>query len=187
MPPDSDVTELLLASSGGRRDAFDTLFPKVYEELRRLAHARLRGEARAQTVQTTGLVHEAYLRLVRLERVEWQDRAHFMAVASEAMRRVLVDAARRRRALRRGGGAPPASLDVDPALDDAPAEAVLKLDELLRGLAGAHPRPARALELSYFAGLTNPEAADALGLSLATLERDLRFARAWLARAWGAA
>lgn len=185
MGADSDVTDLLLASSGGRREAFDALFPKVYEELRRLARARLRGENPGRTIQTTGLVHEAYLRLIRIERVEWQDRAHFLAVASEAMRRVLVDAARRRRALRRGGGQGTVPLDEDPSLSDEPAETVLRLDEILQGLAAAHPRPARVLELVCFAGLTNSEAADALGISLATLERDLRFARAWVARAWG--
>ena len=182
---DSDITELLLASSGGRREAFDVLFPKVYEELRRLAHARMRDEGPRNTVQTTGLVHEAYLRLIRIERVEWRDRAHFLGVASEAMRRVLVDAARRRRALRRGGGAATLPLEGDPPLDDGPAETVLKLDDVLRGLSEAHPRPARAVELVYLAGLTNPEAAEVLGVSVATLERDLRFARAWLARAWG--
>src|SRR5688572_2863422 len=109
--PESDITELLLASSGGRREAFDVLFPKVYEELRRLAHARMRDEGPRNTVQTTGLVHEAYLRLIRIERVEWRDRAHFLGVASEAMRRVLVDAARRRRALRRGGATPTLPLE----------------------------------------------------------------------------
>ena len=178
-----DVTGLLHAWSGGDPAALDRLLPVVYDELRRMAQNRLRGERADHTLGTTGLVHEAYLRLVDVQQVQWNDRAHFLAMASRTMRRVLVDYAKARNAQKRGGGAEHMSLD-EQFLSDEDAETVLDLDDALTRLEGLAPRPAQALECRYFGGLTNDEAATALNVSVATVERDLRFARAWLAREW---
>jgi RNA polymerase sigma factor (TIGR02999 family) len=149
-----------------------------------MAHSRIRNEAAGRTLNTTGLVHEAYLKLVQIDQVQWKDREHFLAVASEVMRRILVDAARRRLALKRGGAARREELQDDPGLSDDRAATITKLDDSLRKMAEKHSRPAQALTHVHFGGLANEEAAQILGVSPATLERDLRFARAWLAREW---
>lgn len=163
------------------------MLPHVYERLRAIARARLRAEQPDHTLDTSALVHEAYLRMTAGTTPDLQDRSHFFAVASTAMRRVLIDHAKHRLAEKRGGGALHVSLDAmvwDDAGTVATAEpdALLSLDEALTRLGEMHPRHAKAIELRYFAGLTLDEAAQVLGTSAPTVMRDLRFAQAWLAR-----
>lgn len=186
MPPSpADFTSLLHAWHGGDAEARDRLAAAVYDELRRLARAHLRAERADHTLNTTGLVHEAYLRLLDVERVGYQDRAHFLAMASRTMRRVLVDWAKARNAQKRGAGALRVEFDEERLLPGEDAATVLDLDDALTRMEAVAPRQARALEARYFGGLSNEEAAAALDVSVATVERDLRFARAWLAREWG--
>ena len=175
------VTQLLVAWQNGEENALDALLPIVYAELRRLASSALRREGRGHTLQTTALVHEAYVRLVGSD-VEWEGSGHFMRVASRAMRRVLVDHARKRRAGKRGGGAAPLDLDsLEGVLPgDAPPEEIIELDEALERLIALEERKGRAVELHYFGGLSYEEVAEALDVSTATVHRDLRMARAWL-------
>jgi RNA polymerase sigma factor (TIGR02999 family) len=182
---DPDITQLLSSWSGGDRDALDQVATAVYDELKRLAHDRLRGERPDHTLNTTGLVHEAYVRLVDVERVEWTDRNHFLSMASRMMRRVLVDQARRRNAAKRGGDGAVTLEDEHLLVTTEQAGTVLELDEAIRRLEEEHPRPAKALELHYFGGLTQQEVGEVLEVSQPTVARDLRFAVAWLARAWG--
>jgi RNA polymerase sigma factor (TIGR02999 family) len=182
MPQDSadrSVTNLLVEWRRGDRAALDRLIPIVYGELRRVASARLSGEG-SHTLQTTALVHEVYLRLVDLDRMTLENRAHFFAMAARLMREILVDHARRRHALKRGGDVTVFGLDgVDPGAENHVVE-VLALDEALTGLARLDERAARVVELRFFAGLTIAETADALGVSAATVERDWTVAKAWL-------
>lgn len=180
---ESDVTQLLHRWRGGDEAALSRLLPVLYDELRRAARAHLRRERDDHTLGTSGLVHEAYLRLLGVDGIDWQDRAHFLAMASRTMRRVLVDWAKARNAAKRGGGAAHVPLD-EGLLSDSEAETVLDLDDALSRLRESAPRQARAAEMRYFGGLSNAEAAAALDVSVATVERDLRFARAWLAHAW---
>lgn len=184
--PSSDITRLLLRWNAGDEQAQDLLVPLLYDELRSLARARLRRERPDHTLDTTALVHEAYLKLGDLPGVRWNDRAHFLALLSRVMRHILVDYARARRAARRGGAQPHVALEENRLVPDEQVEAVLDLEEALSQLSGVHPRPAEAVAHCYFGGLTNEEAAEALGVSRATVERDLRFARAWLAQELGA-
>ena len=183
--PAVDVTQLLLAWGAGDQAAGDRLLAAVYTELRRQAARAMRRESSEHTLQTTALVHEAYLRLVDQRRVVWQNRAHFFGVAAQLMRRILVDHARERRAAKRGGGARPLTLgDVDDAAApaaDAGAD-VLALHEALERLAALDPEQARLVELRYFAGLSIEETAEALGVSPATVKREWAIARAWLRR-----
>lgn len=179
-----DVTRLLLAWRAGDEEALHRLLPALYEQLKRLAHARLAGERPDHTLNTSALVHEAYLKLVDLDRIRWQDRAHFLAMASRVMRRVLIDYAHRRNALKRGGGAPALSLDDVQVMSADQAETLLDLNDALERLEADHPRQARTLELYYFGGLTQAETAEVVGVSQPTVGRDLQFAQAWLARAW---
>lgn len=181
----SDVTTLLQDWAGGDQEALDRLIPLVYEELRRLARQRLRQERPDHTLVTTALVHEAYLRLVDIERVGFQSRAHFLAMASQAMRRVLVDHARRRDAAKRGGGVRPLPLDDALHLADEDAARFLELDDALRRLEAVDERQARILEQHYFGGLSIEEIGEAMTLSRSTVKRDLRFGRAWLATELG--
>jgi RNA polymerase sigma factor (TIGR02999 family) len=176
-----DITLLLQRWSDGDRAALDKLMPLMYERLQRLAHERLRDERHALSVETTALVHDAYLKMVDLRRARFQDRAHFMAMASRIMRRILVDRARARRAEKRGGGAAPIELTDELQISDDRAEALTDLDDALERLAAVDPRRSQILEHRYFAGLSLEETAEVLGVSLATVKRDLRFARAWLA------
>ena len=184
------VTELLHAWGAGDTGAGEALAPLVYAELRRQARLALRREGEGHTLQPTALVHEAWLRLEGQHDARWESRTQFLAVAAQAMRRVLVDHARTRRALKRGGGATPITLgDADRAVAggasaDAAADAVdvLALDDALARLAILDPRKARLVELRYFAGLSIPEAAAALGVSLATVGREWAVARMWLRR-----
>ena len=177
----SDVTRLLADwREQGDERALDALVPLVYEELRRLAAARLRGEREGHTLQPTALVHEAYARLVRAE-LSFSDRVHFFAVAAQMMRRVLVDHARRARSAKRGGGLRAVTLEEHVASPGADTMDILALDQALERLAEQEPRKARAVELHFFGGLSYKETAEALEVSEATVDRDIRMARAWLA------
>jgi RNA polymerase sigma factor (TIGR02999 family) len=155
--------------------------PLVYAELRRLAHRHMRGQAPGHPLQTTALVHEAYLRLIGSSQVGWQNRAHFFAVSAQLMRRVLVDAVRSRQAQKRGGGALLVSLGgADPSQPARPD--LLALDGALEALASFDPRKARVVELRYFGGLTAEEASEVLKVSVATIERDWQMAKLWLSK-----
>jgi RNA polymerase sigma factor (TIGR02999 family) len=180
--PSDEVTTLLLDARRGRREALDELFPLVYDELRRRAHAYLRDERTEHTLSTTALVHEAYLQLVDIERVEFHDRAHFLAVAATAMRRILVDSARRHRAAKRGGGAGTLSLDNVPTVSLQSSEEILVLDGALEKLGRETQRLARIVELRFFGGLTIEETAGALGVAPSTVQLDWQKAKAWLYR-----
>lgn len=180
-----DVTQLLQRWSDGERAALDELIPLVYERLRRIAHDRLRHEPSGLSLNTTALVHDAYLKLVDVRRARFRDRAHFLAMASRVMRRLLVDHARARRTAKRGGGIAAAELTDTLDISDDRAEAITGLDEALVRLAAIDPRRCEILEQRYFGGLSLEETAEVLGVSLATVKRDLRFARAWLAAELG--
>lgn len=174
------VTQILARASAGDAAAADQLLPLVYDELRALASAYLARERSAHTLQPTALVHEAYVRLVSAD-TAWTGRAHFLAVAAIAMRRVLVDHARRRNADKRGGGVDRVELlDADTRTDRRDMQ-ILELDELLRRLEALDPRRARVVELKFFAGMTNEQIAEALGLARSTVADDWTVARAWLA------
>lgn len=177
-----DVTELLLAWNAGEQSAFDRLVPLVYAELRRLAHRHMRGERPGHTLQTTALVHEAYLRLVDASRIRWQNRAQFFAVSAQVMRRILVDAARARGARKRGGGSPHVSLADGPTLPPARGTDLVALDEALHALAAIDPRKVKVVELRYFGGLSVEETAKVLHVSPDTVMRDWKMARLWLLR-----
>jgi len=181
-PP--DVTALLRAFGSGNAGALDELTPLVYQELRRLARRAMRKERRDQTLQTTALVHEAFVRLVDVK-VDWQDRIHFFALASRMMRRILVDHAKARRAAKRGGSADPLPLDEDLVGRGDRGWDFIDLDRALERLAAIAPRQVQAVELRFFGGLNNEEVASALGVSVSTARADLRFARAWLRRQLG--
>ena len=180
--PARDVTELLLAWREGDSSALDALMPVVYGELRRLAHRNLRQGSSDCLLQTTALVHEAYLRLLGSSRVSWQNRAHFFALSAKLMRRVLVDAVRTRRAQKRGGHSPHVSIDGVDGVSDTRHPSLVALDEALTALAVIDARKARVVELRYFGGLSEAEVGEVLGVSLATVERDWRIARLWLSR-----
>lgn len=159
--------------------------PLIYEQLRDLARWHLRHERPGHLLSTTGLVHEAYLKLIDINQVVWQDRSHFLAMASRAMRRLLVDHARLCRARKRGGGYQRVAMEDVRLLADDQVEPLLALEAALQHLTRLDPRKGSVVEYRYFGGLTNEEIAAALGVSLATVKRDLTFARAWLARALG--
>jgi RNA polymerase sigma factor (TIGR02999 family) len=181
------VTELLVAWREGEPGALDRLLPLVYGELRRQARAQLRRERPGHTLQPTALVHEAFLRLFGQRGTQWQNRRQFFAVASQAMRRALVDHARARAAAKRGAGLTRVALS-DAARAAAPLDAdVLALDQALGRLEQLDPRQVRVVELRYFGGLSAEEAAEALDVSLATVNRDWAMARAWLFRELGGA
>jgi RNA polymerase sigma-70 factor, ECF subfamily len=175
-----DATQLLTEWRNGGRAALDQLFALVYEDLRHRARVQLRGGG-ADTLTTTALVHETYLKLITANRVSWQDRAHFLALASTAMRQVLVSYARRNRAAKRGGGAETVSFDDDaPIFTDSGAEDLLALDEALQKLAGVEERLSRTVEMRFFGGLTVEETAEAIGVSVNTVKRDWDRAKSWL-------
>jgi RNA polymerase sigma-70 factor, ECF subfamily len=176
------VTRLLQEWRDGDRAALKKLMPLVYDELRRLAHRYMRRERPGHTLETTAVVNEAYLRLVNQQDVDWRSRAHFFAVSAEAMRHILVDYARQKHANKRGGETQKVALDEAAVASPGRAAQLIALDEALQGLAGLHPRRCRVVELRYFGGMNNREVAEVLGVSEVTVERDWRFARAWLYR-----
>ena len=177
----SDVTQILSAIEAGDPKAAAELLPLVYDELRKLAAARLAQEKPGQTLQPTALVHEAYLRLVGgSQPQDWGGRGHFFAAAAEAMRRILIDHARRKQTRKSGGGRDRLNLDdVEPALEEGD-DRLLVLDEALRQFEAEDPRKAELVKLRFFAGLTAEEAAAALGVSTSTAEKDWAYARSWL-------
>jgi RNA polymerase sigma-70 factor (ECF subfamily) len=181
-PEAPDITRLLRAWSAGSREALDELIPVVYDNLRKMALARMRDERREHTLQPTALINEAYLRLVALRRLQWEDRVHFFAMSSEIMRRVLVDHARSQAYLKRGGGIHLVTLaepsDGKIVLDGE----VLDLDNALKTLEQHDPRKAQITQLRFFAGFTVEEVADMLGISPETVHRDWKFAKAWIGR-----
>lgn len=177
----SDVTRILSQIESGDPAAAEQLLPLVYAELRKLAAAKMTQEQPGLTLSATALVHEAYLRLVDVETAQpYNSRGHFFAAAAEAMRRILVEGARRRQQLKHGGDRQQVELDSECAATAAPSLDLLALDEALSKLAACEPAKAALVKLRYFAGLTMPEAASALGISLATAERQWTFAKSWL-------
>ena len=177
----SDITGLLKRWSAGDEQARDQLIPLVYERLHELAHRRLRQAPGENSLNTTGLVHEAYLKLVDASHVDFPSRAHFLALASEVMRNLLVDRARGRMAVKRGGGKAPLELNETLVIDENHLDRTIELDDALRRLEALNPRQSRLLEHRYFGGLSLEESASATKISLATAKRELRSARAWLA------
>ena len=175
-----DVTDLLVAWREGDQDALAQLIPLVHDELRRIAHGYLMGERPDHTLQTTALVNEAYLRLVNASRVQWQDRAQFFAAAAGSMRRILVDYARRYHAAKRGGGHDALPLDEATLLVEERADTLIALDEALERLSVIDSRLCRVVECRYFAGLSDDETAEALGVTPRTVRRDWVKARGWL-------
>jgi RNA polymerase sigma-70 factor, ECF subfamily len=176
------ITQLLLAWGQGDQAALETFMPLVYDELRRVAARHLRGQRPNHTLQTTALVNEAYLRLIDASQVQWQNRAHFFAVAAHLMRRILVDFARTRNYQKRGGGAQQVSLAEAVMVAPERGADLLALDEALTHLQALNARQAQVVELRYFGGLSEEETAEALKVSVRTVRRDWNFARVWLHR-----
>ena len=180
--PCHQITDLLLAWGNGDRAALDELLPIIHQELRRLARLQMRGERPNHTLQTTALVNEAFLRLVELRRIGWQDRTHFLAISARLMRRILVDHARSRGYEKRGGGAAAVALDDAVVAATEPGTNFVALDDALQDLARLDARKSRVVELRFFGGLSVAETADALDISPETVMRDWRFAKVWLLR-----
>jgi RNA polymerase sigma factor (TIGR02999 family) len=177
-----DVTQLLQAWQDGDSAALESLIPIVYDELHRLAHCCMVRERAKDTLQTTALVHEAYLRLVAAQQVEWKDRVHFFAISAGLMRRILVDFARGRTRQKRGGEARKVALDESAVVSPEPGEDLVALDDALQVLAAIEPRQARVIELRFFGGMTGEEIADLLEISSDTVLRDWKKAKLWLWR-----
>lgn len=182
MPDAPNATALLLAWGSGDPAALEQLMPLVYGEMRRLARLHLRRERVGHTLQATALVNEVYLRLIEVSQVQWQNRAHFFAMASRVMRRILVDAARARRYQKRGGGAERVSLDEALLVSNAPAQDLVALDDALNALAAFDIRKSQVIEMRFFGGLSVDETAAALQVSPDTVMRDWRLAKVWLLR-----
>ncbi len=182
MSEPSTITELLIAWNGGDASALNALVPMVEKQLRRLAARQMRGERPNHTLQTTGLVNEAYMRLARQAGVRWQDRAHFYAIASKIMRRVLLDYAKARKSAKRGGGLTQVELDEYTSRTNVDIDSMIELDEALARLAELDSVKCRVVELRYFGGLSVDETAEVLGVAQVTVMRHWRFAKAWLQR-----
>ncbi|HEV7394949.1 MAG TPA: sigma-70 family RNA polymerase sigma factor [Pyrinomonadaceae bacterium] len=181
MLSDAENVNRLLADWGdGNQQALEELLPLIYNELRRLAHNFLYSERTGHTLQTTALVHEAYLKLSDQKSARWQNRAHFFAIAAQAMRRILIDSARSHAAEKRGGAREKVSLDDAPEISSEPDKNLLALDEALNRLQEIDPQQGRIVELRYFGGLTIEETAEVTKLSPATIKREWTMARAWL-------
>ena len=181
----NEITQLLHDWGQGDPNALDKLLPLVEGELHKLAHHYMARERRGHTLQTTALVNEVYMRLVRARDLPWQDRAHFFAVCARSMRRILTDYARARRYSKRGGGAPRVSLEVVPEVTSKPRTDFVALDDALNRLATLDERKSQAVELRYFGGLSVEETAEVLKVSPETVKRDWKFAKAWLSRELG--
>ena len=186
-PPAHDVTQLLVAWCEGDQEAFERLVPLVYAELRRIAHRRMRDERPDHVLQTTALINEAYLRLIDITRVRWQNRAHFYAVSARVMRRILVDAARERGAHKRGGGISHVAFDEALIPGPEPDSDLVALDAALQALSTVDSRKGQVVELRYFGGLSVEETAEVLHVSVETVARDWRMAKLWLLRELGQA
>jgi len=182
---DQDVTQLLHKLSAGNRTVVNALLPRVYDELHSLAKRQLYGERPNHTLNATALVHEAYLNLVQQRDANWQNRSHFMGIAALAMRRILVNYAKARLAEKRGGGMALATFNDEIAVREARAEELVALDEALSRLEELDERQSQVVTLRYFGGLSQEEIANALGISVPTVGRDWRFAKAWLAKELG--
>jgi RNA polymerase sigma factor (TIGR02999 family) len=182
-PAPKDVTQLLIDWGNGDQEAFAHLLPLVYDELCQIAARALRRERPEHTLQATALVHEAYVRLVDQGRVRWQSRAHFLGIAAQVMRRLLVDHARRHHAAKRGGRGRKVSLDDVLNVSEVRTADIVALDEALTGLAEVDAPQSRIVELRFFGGLTTEEVAEVLGMSPATVKREWSLAKAWLYRA----
>ncbi len=181
--PDETIRDLLQRLDEGDRGANERLYPLVYDELRRMARGQLRGERAGHTLQATALANEAYLRLVGQEKMGARSRAHFLAIAGQAMRRILIDYARKRASEKRGGK--DQRVDFEDVLDVAgvePSTGWLSLEDALKRLETEHPEKVRVVEMRFFAGLTHEEIAEVMGVSVRTIERSWAFARAWLYR-----
>jgi RNA polymerase sigma factor (TIGR02999 family) len=178
-----NVTELLHEWQQGDKEALARLTPLVYDELRRIAHAYVRRERQGHTLETNALINEAYLRVINQRKADWQSRAHFFAVMAEVMRHILIDYARKRHFAKRGGAAQQVSLSEASAMTEVRAAELVALDEALGKLAELDLRKSRVVELRYFGGLSLEETADVLGVSLMTVRRDWRAAKAWLYKA----
>jgi RNA polymerase sigma-70 factor (ECF subfamily) len=178
----ADVTQILKRASDGDDSAVNRLIPLVYDELRALAESYLQTERPDHTLQATALVHEAYVRLIKQEDVEWQNRAHFFAVAAQAIRRILVDHARGHQRAKRGGDRKRVCLDENEVITEERELDLLALDEAMEKLAGLNERQSRIVELRFFGGLTAKEVAEVLGISSRTVDGDWAMARAWLRR-----
>ena len=175
-------TDLLVAWGHGEATAFDRLVPLVHEELRRLARHYMARERPGHTLQATALVNEAYLRLIEVKQVRWQNRAHFFAMSARVMRRILVDSARARGNDKRGGGVLKVSLDEGLLIAQQPGQDLVALDDALQALEAVHPRKSQVVELRFFGGLSIEETGEALRVSPDTVKRDWRFAKLWLLR-----
>lgn len=182
MEQQHNITLMLGQLSEGNREVVDKLLPLVYEELRRLAHGQLRGERADHTLNATALVHEAYLKLVDQDRVNWQNRAHFFAIAAQSMRRILINYAESRRAQKRGGGQAVATFSDELMGRETKAEELIELDEALKRLQELNERQSKVVEYRFFGGLSQEEIAEVLGVSVPTVKRDWRVAKAWLSR-----
>ena len=181
----SETTQLLRDWAGGNAGALEELMPRVYRELRRIAGHCMQGERPGRSIQTTALVHDAYLKLIDVANVDWRHRAHFYAISAQIMRRILLDRARRRTSAKRGGNSPvirldPIHLDEVPDVFSGHARELIALDDALQVLAGVDPRKAQVIELRFFGGLTAEETAEVLKVSPDTVLRDWKLARAWL-------
>jgi len=181
-PSSHDVTALLLAWGDGDESALARLIPIVHDELHRIARGCMAGEKGDHTLQATALVNEAYLRLLGTQGMNWQNRAHFLAMAARLMRRILVDFARSKQFQKRGGGAMNVSLAADLALSDEPGRDLVALDDALEALAKVDERKSRVIEMRFFGGLSVKETAEALSVSAETVMRDWKLAKAWLLR-----
>jgi RNA polymerase sigma factor (TIGR02999 family) len=182
MPPAQDFTAMLESLNGGNRTVVDAMLPRVYDELRAMARRQLRGERADHTLNTTALVHEAYEKLVQQDRMTWQNRAHFLSIAALSMRRILLNYARDRAAQKRGGGAPVATFEDGMAPRTVRVEELIDLDDALNRLEERSERQSQVVTYRFFGGLTQKEIAEVLDVSVPTVRRDWRLARAWLSR-----
>jgi RNA polymerase sigma factor (TIGR02999 family) len=178
----AEITKLLKAWSGGDQAALERLAEHVYPELRLMARRYMKNEHAGNTLQATALVHEVYLRLVDVSKVDWQHRAQFFAMAAQMMRRILVSAARARSSQKRGGGSPNVNIEDSAVLSPGPDRSILAIDEALTEFSQLAPRQAKVVELRYFGGLTEEEIVTALNISPRTVRRDWEFAKAWLSK-----